>query len=38
VDDLVRALDAGRIDTETELTIVRRSGVVRMTLTPVARG
>jgi len=37
VDDLVRMLDAGRIGRETLCTVVRRTGVSQVTVTPVAR-
>jgi len=37
VDDLVRSLDAERIGRETTCTVVRRSGVTRIALTPTAR-
>jgi S1-C subfamily serine protease len=37
VDDLVRMLDAGRIGRETICTVVRRSGVSKVPVTPQAR-
>ncbi len=37
VDDLVRLLDAGRIGRETTCTVLRRSGIIRIALTPLAR-
>ncbi|MER8448163.1 trypsin-like peptidase domain-containing protein [Mesorhizobium sp. M1066] len=37
VDDLVRVLDAERIGRETLCTVVRRTGVSQVTVTPVAR-
>ncbi|WP_027039255.1 S1C family serine protease [Mesorhizobium ciceri] len=37
VDDLVRVLDAERISRETLCTVVRRTGVSQVTVTPVAR-
>ncbi|MBN9243217.1 MAG: trypsin-like peptidase domain-containing protein [Mesorhizobium sp.] len=37
VDDLVRLLDGERIGRETACTVVRRSGVVQIALTPAAR-
>ncbi|ESY65596.1 MULTISPECIES: trypsin-like peptidase domain-containing protein [Mesorhizobium] len=37
VDDLVRMLDAERIGRETLCTVVRRTGVSQVTVTPVAR-
>ncbi|TJV40331.1 MAG: trypsin-like serine protease [Mesorhizobium sp.] len=37
VDDLVRMLDAERIGRETLCTVVRRTGVSQLTVTPVAR-
>ncbi|AEH86950.1 S1C family serine protease [Mesorhizobium opportunistum] len=37
VDDLVRMLDAERIGRETLCTVVRRTGISQVTVTPVAR-
>ncbi|RUY02067.1 serine protease, partial [Mesorhizobium sp. M2A.F.Ca.ET.040.01.1.1] len=37
VDDLVRMLDAERIGRETLCTVVRRTGVSQVAVTPVAR-
>ncbi|TIX21594.1 MAG: PDZ domain-containing protein, partial [Mesorhizobium sp.] len=37
VDDLVRMLDAERIGRETLCTVVRRTGVNQVAVTPVAR-
>ncbi|TIO44773.1 MAG: PDZ domain-containing protein, partial [Mesorhizobium sp.] len=37
VDDLVRMLDADRIGRETLCTVVRRTGVSQVAVTPVAR-
>lgn len=37
VDDLVRMLDAGRIDKETQFAVVGRSGVSQVTVTPASR-
>jgi len=37
IDDLVRLLDAGRIGRETTCTVLRRSGIIRIALTPLAR-
>lgn len=37
VDDLIRLLDASRIDRETKFTVLRRDGVVELKVVPAAR-